>query len=245
MQKNAFIFASLATATVITLLSTTVTYYKYPKISRSPSSYDQVGGFPFELGRSFASSTVILSSSQTKYPINPYLLTAIFWFSGSMTFLWWLKHRKGKKVLLFAGGIAFLLMLIDVKTSSRCLSGYPIGFLSRCLDVTSPNGPSWFFAFLNYSFWYVIALVGASIVFITKDSPIRIVKLFTPPLILTFFSVVFHSSCGGFFCLFPSGGGYPLPFTSDNALVFFGIDFVLWWIVYNLILFIKRKLIFR
>lgn len=233
MSKSSLFISSLIIAVSLTFVSTTISYYKQPKMSRSPASYDQVSGFPFELGRRFSPTTVILKSSQVEYPINPYILTFTFWFLGSLALLLWLRHFKGKRALIFVGIIAFSLMLIDIKTSFRCLGGYPVGFISSCLDVTSPNNPLWFFAMLNYSFWLVIALVGSFILLNAKNSSVRLIKLFIPPLIVTLFSLIFQASCDGLFCLFYSGRGFPFPFTGDGALVFLSIDYIFWWIVYN------------
>jgi len=247
MQKIYLFLYVLIIAILITFYSTKVTYYDPPFTCILPRfmmvcPYDEVRGFPFELERNFAPSTEILKSSQAKYPINPYLLTFIFWFSGSLAFLLWLRKGKRKealKALIIVSIITFLFMFVDLKTGD-CLSGYPIGFISNCIDVISPNNPQWFFAILNYSFWLVTTLVGTLVFLNAKNSTIRLVKLFIPPLILTLFSLAFQFTCQGFFaCL--SGRGFPIPFTSDGTLVIFGIDYIFWWIVYYLILHIKRK----
>ena len=242
MRKIYLLLISLVIATFITYVSTSVIYYRYPRISSSPHAYDQVRGFPIELERHFAPTTIVYESSQATYPINPYLLTFIFWFSGSLAFLLWFLRLKRKLNIIFISIIALLLMLTDIKTSSQCLDGYPIGFISNCLNVTSPNHPLWFFALLNYSFWLVIALVSTFILLKLYQSAIRPIRLYILPLVLTLLSLIIYHSCGEFLCLFPSGRGFPFSFTSYRALIFLAIDYVFWWIVYKVVLLIMQKL---
>ena len=204
------------------------------------------------LERKFSLNAIILQTVPIEYYLNLnflpfrffyYFPLFLFWFSGSLTFLLLLKHPKWKSLLIFIGVIALLLMWIEIKTDNSCLKGYPIHFLSVCTDVTTPNNPFWLFVILNFIFWAVITLVGTFIFLQTHKSPYLLIRLLVPPLILTIYSLVIQSSCSGFFiCFFPKGRGFPLPFTDEGALVFLGIDYAFWWIVYNTVIFIKRKM---
>ena len=242
MLKTNLLLYSLIIAVLAASLSTIVTYYKPSKLSTSPNSYDQIRGFPFDLGRRLSPTGVVLKPILPKYYINPYILTFTFWFSGSLALVLWTLHPKKMRALISVGAVGLLLLLIDMKTSPYCLRGYPIGFQSICLDVNSPNNPQWFYVLLNYSYWLVISLVGTLILTNTKNSTSKFVKLCVPPLLLTLSSLVLQSSCSGLFiCFFPSGRGFPFPFTDDGALVFFGLDYIFWWIIYNIFLALKRS----
>jgi hypothetical protein len=243
MRKLSLVFMSLIISIVITYLATNITFYvPYGGISRSPHVYNQVHGFPFQLQSEFLSNTITIILQSIKNPLNPYFLTFLFWFSGSLTFLLLLRHPKRKKLLIFTGVFALLLMLFEINGEDTCLKGYPIYFFSSCGDLATPNNQFWLLAILNYSFWAVFALVGTFVFLNTYKSPHLLVRLFCPPLILTFYSLVFQTSCGAsiLFPCPPYGRGFPQTFTGERTLVLddinlrsFFYDYVFWWIAYN------------
>ncbi len=249
MRRISLVFFSLIISIVITYLVTNITFYVQPEISKSPDSYDQVHGFPFEVERGFSPQTVILNPVPKDFisPSNPYFLTFLFWFSGSLTFLLLLQRPKWKRLLIFICVIALLLMWIEIKTDDSCLIGYPIRFFSVCTDLAIPNNQFWFFAMLDYSFWAVIALVGTFVFLHVYKSRYRKVRLFVPPLILTFYSLVYYTSCAGFLFCFFEGRGFPISFIRSENIYggAFGINYVFWWIAYNFVIFvifIKRQI---
>lgn len=228
-------------------LSTFISYYDHTKVSLMPDSYDQIKGFPFEISRIPSVNAVRIPPIRPPYPINNLLPTYVFWISGALIFIKWLQTPKSGRTILISMGVGLILIFLDITTGSFCLDGYPIGIIRSCHDTTAPNQPFIYYVLLDYVFWLVTAANGVFFLSKSAHSPNRIIRMLIPPLVLTLLSLSIHNSCGGFFCIFPSGRGFPFAFSQYSEARFFVVDFVFWFIVTHLIikLFARKKSLSR
>lgn len=149
-----------------------------------------------------------------------------------------------KKQLILISMFALILLFINVKTSSYCVSGFPLEFSVKCSDVGSFNMNIIIFNFVvDFLFWFIIAFISFNILRLL--SKLSVLKYFLIPLFLTILSIIYYQSCDSFFCIF-EGHGFPIGYYENwfSPLLFF-VDYIYILIIYfiltKLLNFIKKR----
>lgn len=233
-------FLSFLISLVLTATLSQVQYKRTPLISSSPNSYETVKGFPLAYQRISRAPSVVVSKRVQNFPL---FANFLFWLVGTSA-LFYLLFTDKKPLLYLVLVVAFsgFLMLVDLKTSSSCLKGYPVRFFSGCSDIKVLNSPSSFYALLDYSFWLVPGGLSALAYKIYKKVKRKALpKLVFGAFVLTLLSLTFNFSCGGFFCLFPSGRGYPIAFSKENSIVLFLFDYAFWLLTLGVLTLLLPK----
>lgn len=236
------ILGILVFTSLVTYLTASVTFKKPSFTSISYSSYDTVVGFPFYSVLQSPSDSQLLELDINQERNQVILKNMAFWFLAFSALYFSLhimfKKRSLVSSLLLLAIISWLLFEASYSFSTACLSGYPIPLRVRCIGVAVPNYTTSIYEFLNFSYYLSIAFIFYATHELLSQRLFKFRYLYYP-LFATLLSLSIEQSCDSFFCLTPTGRGFPIAYLNRNAVdfVLLMIDMTFWFIILALAIF--------